>query len=139
MSREAEMSEGPGERAEETRRRRFWLIIGGFMLFGGVLGAASHIAQHAGTLPPPVAIGIAGLIVFGLGGASWYFLRQVDEVELRDNYVAATVAVYFYMLVYPAWYLLWKGGVIGEPRHETVFVATATVLALSYFWKKIRP
>ena len=34
-----------------------------------------------------------------------------------------------YMLAYPAWFLLWKGGVVAEPIHWVLFVGFWLLLA----------
>lgn len=139
-SLEARMIERPGERAEKRRRDRFWLLLGGFMLVGGVIGAALAIlGGSGGSLPAWAAIALVALLIVTLGGGSWYFYRDVDELERRDNFVAAVIALHFYMLFYPCWLLLWKGGLVPAPDHAFLYIATLVVMSLAYFWKKVRP
>lgn len=139
-SREVRMVDRPGERAEETRRNRFWSLMAGFMLLGGVVGASTVVMEHnSGVLPAAIAIGVVILLIVCVGGGTWWFLRGVDEVELRDNYIASTIALSFYLIAYASWYFLWKGAVVREPGHETIFIATMIVMAAAYFWKKLRP
>ncbi|NYT40913.1 hypothetical protein HZY97_09115 [Sphingomonas sp. R-74633] len=134
------MTEGPGERAEKSRSNRFWGLMAGFMLLGGVIGAGMVVMEHnQGVLPAAVAIGIVVLLTLGIGGGTWWFLRSVDEVERRDNYLASTIALNFYLIAYANWYFLWKGAVVPEPDHEALFIATMIVMAAAYFWKKLRP
>ncbi|MDG2535651.1 hypothetical protein P6144_18460 [Sphingomonas sp. HITSZ_GF] len=134
------MTDRPGERAEKSRSNRFWGLMAGFMLLGGMIGAALVVMEKSeGALPAALAIGIALVVTTAIGGGTWYFLRSVDEVERLDNYVAGTVALNFYLIVYANWYFLWKGAVVPEPRHETLFIATMIVMAAAYFWKKLRP
>jgi hypothetical protein len=140
MNRKAPMTEGPGERAEKSRSKWFWGLMAGFMLLGGVVGAGLVVMEHNhGVLPAAMAIGLAILLTLGAGGGTWYFLRSVDEVERRDNYVAGTIALNFYLIVYANWYFLWKGAVVPEPGHEILFIATMIVMSIAYFWKKLRP
>lgn len=109
-SREAGMIDRPGERAEESRRNRFWLLMAGFMLVGGVIGAALVVARDGnGALPAVAAIAVTVLLVVALGGGSWYFYRDIDELERRDNLIAGVVALHFYVILYPCWYFLWAG------------------------------
>ncbi len=142
-SREAGMTEraGPGERAEVARRNRFWLMMSGFMLLGAVIGGTLVAIQNSpsGSLPAIWAIAITVTFVAVLGGGTWYFYRDIDEVERRDNLIAGTIAINFYAIFYPAWFFLWKGGLVREPDHEIVFVATLIVMSAVYFWKKLRP
>jgi hypothetical protein len=141
MPSQATMTEGPGERAENARRKRFGLIWAGFMLLGGLLGAVLVALgpDRAGTLPPALAIAAAGLFAIGVPLGSWYFLRDIDEVELRTNLVASMWAMNTYVLLYPTWYILWKGQLVREPNHEILFITTMIVLSLVYFAKKARP
>ena len=60
-------------------------------------------------------------------------------MERRDNLIAGTIAINFYAIFYPAWFFLWKGGLVREPDHEILFVATVIVMSAAYFWKKLRP
>lgn len=139
-SREAGMTNGPGERAERLRSIRFWGLMAGFMLLGGLIGAGMVVMErNSGLLPAALAIAIVVVLTIGVGGGTWYFLRSVDEVERRDNYVASTIALNFYLIAYANWYFLWKGAVVREPAHETIFIATMVVMAAAYFWKKLRP
>ena len=138
-AREVKMSDGPGERAEKSRSNRFWSLMSGFMLLGGVIGAALALLDHNGSLPAWVAIGIVVLLIVGLGGGSWYFYRDIDEVERRDNLWGAAVALHFYVIAYPCWYFLWKGALAPEPDHQALYIATLIVMTIAYLWKKIRP
>jgi drug/metabolite transporter (DMT)-like permease len=135
------MNEGPGERAERIRSRHLSGVFAALMLLGGVIGAALYYLQHGetGALPAAVAIALTLLYVVGTSLGSWYFFRRTDEVELRDNLLAGTWALYFYSLLYPAWFFLWKGRLVSEPDHEILFIGTMIVLSAAYFWKKIRP
>ncbi|MES2989559.1 MAG: hypothetical protein V4808_16815 [Pseudomonadota bacterium] len=135
------MTEGPGERAEKARQRRFSLIWGGFMVLGGMIGAllVALGPDRAGTIPAALAIAAAALFVIAIPLGSWYFLRDVDEVEQRTNMVASIWGLNAYVMLYPAWYILWKGQLVREPDHEILFITTMIVLSLVYFWKKARP
>jgi len=140
MSREAIQTDRPGERAEVSRRNRFWGLMAGFMLLGGVAGATMVVMErNSGSLPAMLAIGLVVLLTLGVLAGGWWFLRDIDEVERRDNYIACTVALNFYLVVYANWYFLWKGAVVREPDHEILFLATMIVMAGAYSWKKIRP
>lgn len=133
---------GRGERAENARSRKFWWILGGAGLLGGVLGGVHSVltmGDFSQGLPAGWAIALA--VAFSIGSAvvSIYFFRSIDELELRDNLVACTIGLYFYILVYPAWFLLWKGGLVVEPMHEALFFGTLIAMMAAYFWKKLRP
>ncbi|WP_137864474.1 MULTISPECIES: hypothetical protein [unclassified Sphingomonas] len=132
---------GPGERAERTRARHLAIVAAGLMLLGGGIGAVLSYLQHSGarTLPPSWAITVAALYLVGTTIGSWYFFRRVDEVERRDHLLVSAVGIYFYALVYPVWFFLWKGGLVGMPDHEILFIGTMGVLTVAYYGKKLRP
>jgi hypothetical protein len=140
MSREARMIEGAGERAERSRSNRFWWIMLGFMLLGAVSGATLvAMEKQGGVMPALLAIGLVLLLGIGVLAGAWWFLRDIDEVERRDNYIACTIALNFFMVLYAAWYFLWKGALVPEPQHETLFLTTILVMGVTYSWKKLRP
>ncbi|RYE36206.1 MAG: hypothetical protein EOP21_15045 [Hyphomicrobiales bacterium] len=85
-----------------------------------------------------MAIAAAALFAIAIPLGSWYFLRDVDEVEQRTNMVASIWRLNAYVMLYPAWYILWKGQLVPEPDHEILFITTMIVLSLVYFWKKAR-
>lgn len=54
----------------------------------------------------------------------WLALAKVmDEVEKTHLYKASGQAASLYLIVYPVWFLLWKGGFVIEPIHWLLFVA----------------
>jgi hypothetical protein len=135
-------TEGEGERAEKARNRRFWTTLIVLALAGAVVGGIMSVLTDgdlSGPLPAGWAVAAALIYAAAVIGGSWYFFRTIDEVEMRDNLWAATVAVYFYSLVYPVWYLFWKGSLVPEPGHELIFIATMVVMTSAYLGKKIRP
>ncbi len=136
---------GPGEAAARIRRNRIAGTTALLMAAGGVIGLLTVLGQHdirdglSGTLHPAAAIAAAAILVVSIVYGSWRYFRTVDEVERRDNYLANSIGLYFYMLGYAGWYLLWRGQLVPEPSHELLFGATFTVTMIAYFWKKLRP
>ncbi|HWU95567.1 MAG TPA: hypothetical protein VN029_08205 [Sphingomonas sp.] len=135
------MTEGPGERAERLRARRYWAVSLVFGLMGAGVGATlAYLGDNdARSLSAGWAVGVTLLYVICLPLGTWLFLRQTDEVDLRDNLIACTAGIYFYTAVYPGWYFLWKGGLVPEPDHQLLFIGTMSVVAVIYFWKRLRP
>ena len=133
--------EGPGERAEKARKRRFSLMIAGFLIVGGIIGAVlTAVGPYGpGAIPPAIAVASAALLGVAILFGNWLFYRDIDEVEMHANLWASAWAVNFYALVYSTWYILWKGGLIIEPGHEIIFVATLVVMSVAYLWKKAWP
>jgi hypothetical protein len=140
--------EGEGERAARLRRRRTYTIIGLLGLTGGIVGGAlggatgqfsRFLTDPDATISPTLAIAAAAVTVIGtIVGAIAYF-RHIDELERQVNYWTANITVNFYFLTYIAWFILWKGSLLPEPSHETLFGSTFVVMILAYYWKKLRP
>lgn len=134
---------GPGERASKAQSRRMMLTYGGLMLGGVVLGLVLSFLEHEvpagiGTFPPAFAIGTVVFYLVLIAGGCWRYYRSIDELELKNNYVGAIWGVNIYMTLYPCWYLLWKGGMVAEPMHDTLFVITVAATMVAYFWHKFR-
>lgn len=136
-----EMSDG--ERAFIAKRRRVRLIWSALIGIGFVLGIATGIDSArigtGGEISPGMAIAAVVVLFAGVLGGSWFYFREIDELDLRDNLVACTIGLYFYALVYPSWYALSRGGLVPKTDPELIFVATLIVVTLAYFWKRLRP
>lgn len=133
---------GDGERAEKARKRRFWAIVIGLMVAGGIIGGVQSVLTRgdpSAGLPAFWGIALAVIWFVSVLAGSWFFFKSVDEVEVRDNLFAGTIAAYWYGTIYPVWYFLWKGGVVPEPMHEAIFITTMLAMAAGYLGKKIRP
>ncbi len=125
--RAAVTERGPGETAERARRRRKLLIIGmlaasGFVpgLLVGMTDAGSLL--EGGTWSPAAAIGLAVDFLVAVGFGSWVLWRQTDEFQRAAQYKAVALAGGVYVIAYPIWFFLWKGGLAGEPLHWVLFV-----------------
>lgn len=130
--------------AAKTRRRRLQLIIVALMGAGAVLGFFSAIFEMDGGgfmqgIPAGWSI-VASVILLGaLGFGGWRYNLATDELDRRDNQWAGAMALNFYIGGYACWYLWWRGGLVSEPQHQTIFVATMAVMLLGYGYKKLRP
>lgn len=133
-----------GLAAAKARRRRLQAIIGGLMGAGAVLGFFSARFEMGGGgfmqgIPAGWAI-VASVILLGaLGFGGWRYHLATDELDRRDNQWASVAALNFYIGGYASWYLWWRGGLLPEPQHQTIFVATMAVMLLAYGYKKLRP
>lgn len=133
-----------GLAAAKARRRRLQSIIGTLMGAGAVLGFFSAKFEMDGGgfmqgIPAGWAI-LASVILLGaLGFGGWRYHLATDELDRRDNQWASVAALNFYIGGYASWYLWWRGGLLSEPQHQTIFVATMAVMLLAYGYKKLRP
>jgi cation transport ATPase len=130
---------GEGERAEAARKRRAAMLfaISMAVAVAMVVGTAIFKQGH-GRIAPGWAVAFVGLYLVAVF-ASWRFACRVsDEVELRNNVGALAAGGTAYALVYPAWYFLWRGGLVPEPIHEALFVVAFLTTMTAYLWKRYR-
>lgn len=134
----------PGMAAARKRRNRISLILAALMLLGGVIGFLSaHFEVEDGGfmegIPPFWAITASILTVIGIGYGSWRYNQATDELDRRDSQWASAVALNVYIVGYFVWYLWWRGGLVREPAHLTIFFATLIVMTAAYAFKKFKP
>lgn len=136
---------GEGERLHSQRRRRFWTILGGLFVIGGVAGFATGFiagfndAREGGAAGYATA-GTIGVIVLVLGGAygSWKFFKSVDEVEIADNLWGSLVGLYVYALLFPAWWALNRLEQVPEPDDWAIFGISMLSAVVVYLYRKFR-
>jgi hypothetical protein len=136
---------GEGERREAARRRKRWLIVAvlaGIGFFPGLYVGFQHGAAAAQSRPlvwsPTVAALLAGLYLVAVAGGAFLMNSVMDEVERQRGYKAVSFAGAALMVVYPTWFLLWKGGFVAEPVHWMLFVLFWLSLALASLWYRFR-
>lgn len=135
---------GEGERALQTRKRKVAGSVILLMLGGAVVGFATSLGSGGTSfliapMAPWLAIAATVVMLVTLSWGSWRFFQVVDEVEVRDNYIASTIGLYAYFAVYFAWSLLWRGQLLPEPQHFALFCITMVLTLLAYLWMKFRP
>jgi len=139
------MPRGEGERRDSARRRKRWLILAAIAVFGGVpayyVGFQDGAAMAQGrplTWSPTLAAVLAGLYLVVMVGGSLLMHSVTDELERQRGYKAASFAGLVLMLVYPTWFLLWRGGFVPEPVHWMLFVLFWLSLALAALYYRFR-
>jgi len=117
-----------GETLERSRRRRKAAIIGGLFAVGfagdAVVGftEADDLFDMEARWPPTLAAALAFLLVIVIIVGRAALMKQTDEVELIARHKATGAAAGAYLVAYPAWFILWKGGFVPEPMHVALFV-----------------
>lgn len=136
---------GEGERRDAARRRKKWLIVAALAVAGAVPGfyVGVQYGQAAAESRPVVwsptfALVFAALYLTAVIGGGLLLGRYVDEVERQRSYQAVSFAGLALMVVYPTWFLLWKGGFVPEPIHWVLFVVFWLSLALASLWYRLR-
>jgi hypothetical protein len=135
---------GAGEAAERLQQRKRKGVIG--VLFAAGLCSGAYIGYSMGsqdldfTAPwsPTACLVIAAVYLLAMAWGNFALSRHMDEVERANSYKAGSAAGAAYLIVYPVWFLLWKGGFSGEPVHWALFILFWTVLAVSSLYYRYR-
>lgn len=144
MNRGTTMQSGEGERLHAERRKRFWTILGGLALAGGVAGffsgfIAGYSDASEAALPQWLLTAASAAIVLaalaGLYG-SYRFFVTVDEVELADNLWGSLVGFYAYAFLFPVWWLLNKLGQAPVPNDWLIFAVAMAAALAAYAFRK---
>ena len=147
MSKAAPMrdgSQGAGERAELMRRRKRYAVIA--VLFAAGLGTGFYVGQsdpqslfnREASWDPMISLLFTGIFLVAIIGGSIALHGNTDEVQRQAQYKAIALAGAVYMLLYPSWFMLWKGGHVAEPQHGILFVTFWLSLAGASLWYRFR-
>ncbi|WP_033921364.1 hypothetical protein [Sphingomonas sp. 37zxx] len=131
---------GPGELAAARQRRRLMVTVGILAAVGFFAGLGTALVEDesSGTLPAGWAIAMVVIGVTAICLGSWRLWKQADEYDRRDHLAATTMGLNVYLLLYPSWFVLAKGKVVGEPDDLIIFIATYLAAAGTYGWRKLR-
>lgn len=135
---------GAGEEMERASRKKRSAIVGILFVLGLVTGAYGGYKMAVSDFDlsqpwsPTVCLVLAGLYVAAMIFGSIALEKHMDEVERQIHYKAAAAAGGVYAIVYPTWFLLWKGGFVAEPIHWALFVLFWVALATSTLYYRYR-
>lgn len=127
MSSASSLTLGEGERLQRSRTRRHVAVKSALFAVGLATGAyiGFKLASTGFDLSAPwsrsVAVALALLYVVAIAAGSLLLNKSIDELERDRTYKAVAVAGSAYMIVYPVWFMLWKGGLAVEPIHWLLF------------------
>jgi hypothetical protein len=131
------------EEAERQKRRKWWTMLGVSGLAGAGTGLGFVVAAKgdgfmSGPIPAWLAIAFAALYVATMIVGTIAMKRMTDEVEIHNNLWGMAIGGSAVLLVYPPWWMLWRGEVAPEPGHEALFLLLFASAILAYLWKKYR-
>ena len=105
---------------------------------GGIIGAreADRLFDLSHPWPPLLCLAIAAIFLIAVTIGSIVLTRQMDEVERIAKLKATQAGAMVYLVGYPTWFLLWKGGFLPEPMHVAMFaIVMAALLLASLFFR----
>lgn len=129
-----------GEARLKSRRYRFFRFCAIGFAAAFVTGLATGYAGDLlrdGTVPAWLFYVVFGITLASLSWFTWEYFRRVDELDLLDNLWASMIAIYFYIVALPSWYLFHDLDLVGEPNQVIIYIATSVVLLASYGLRKL--
>ncbi len=134
-----------GERHEAARRRKRWLIVAALAVASVVPGfylgyqdGAAAAESRTAIWPPALVAALAGLYLVAVVGGGILLNKVADELDRQRGYKAVSFAGTALMIVYPIWYLLWRGDLVPEPVHWMLFLIFWLSLALASVFYRFR-
>jgi hypothetical protein len=136
--------QGAGERADMVRRRKRYAVL--TVLFAAGLFSGYYVGHtDAASLfnretswAPNVSLLLTAVYVIAIIGGSVALHGSTDEVQRQAQYKAVAAAGALYMLLYPSWFMLWKGAHVPEPHHGILFLVFWLSLAGASLWYRFR-
>lgn len=135
---------GEGEAREQARLRKRYaviaLLLGAGFLIGVYVGKTEKDAfiNGGGALWPALALALSVIYFIAIVGGSALLKGGIDEHERHSSYKAISAAGGAYVVVYPIWFLLWRGGWAVEPIHWLLFIGFWIILAISNLYYRFR-
>jgi hypothetical protein len=132
-----------GVRLERQRRRKWWSLLALAVVAGVVTSIAFNLAGagvmfDAGTIPGWLAVAGAAIYVGTMLFGTFAMRSVSDELEVHNNVWGLAAGGFALLIVYPAWWMLWRGQVAPEPGHEPLFWVMFVSATITYLWKKLR-
>ncbi|HEX9947701.1 MAG TPA: hypothetical protein VGA98_09185 [Allosphingosinicella sp.] len=130
-------AENVGTIAEAQRRRRYWTLMGLALAASLVIGLTGRVlGTPHGSIGPGAALALSAALVLLTIGGNWIYLRSIDELEMASNLVGGFWGFYAFMLGWPLWHILWRGGFVAEPDMLTIYVGAGLVAVAGFLWKR---
>lgn len=119
-------------------------VMGAVVAGAGFLNAPDSAADPLSALvtgPMPVPVALFLVFVWGvvMPVLAWFWhTRAIDEQEASAYRDGGYYAAYAYLILTPAWWLLWRGDLLPEPDGVVIFFAFTFIWSAVWFWKKYR-
>jgi hypothetical protein len=128
-----------GAVAESRRRRRYWTLMGLGLAAALVIGLAGRVlGTPYGPIAPAAAIGLAAALILLTVVGGWIYFRNIDELEVASNLVGGFWGFSAFMVGWPLWHILWRGGLAPQPDVVPIYFAAALISAVAFLWRRFQ-
>lgn len=144
-SMEASMVEQDWQARAKQRQKRINSVVGGLFCMGLIAGFLVGFFEDenagllsANSIPPWLAVLSTTIFVIAVTYGSWKLMQVSDEHERVIHTKTTVIAGNVMLIGYPAWFMLWKGGLVPEPDALWLFMAGIISSVLAFAWYKFR-
>ncbi len=112
------------------------IVLGAVYAFGEISVEVTNPDAPDGAIHPWVAAGMAFVMAVVVPWLAWKWHNAIDEHEEAAYRFAAMMAGYTYLTIYPAWWILNKGGIAPAVDHELIFSIVVIFWIVIWLWRK---
>lgn len=128
-----------GTVAERQRRRRYWILMGLALVASVVIGLTARIlGTPYGPIAPAAAIGLAVALLLLTAISGWVYLRNIDEHEVAANLVGGFWGFFAFMVGWPLWHILWRGGLVPQPDVVPLYYIVGAISIVGFLWRRFQ-
>ncbi|WP_337661388.1 hypothetical protein [Erythrobacter sp. Alg231-14] len=89
-----------------------------------------------GPLSSNAALAAMLLWAIGIPLITFFARRNADEVDMEYQRLGESMAIHFFSVVAPVWWIGWRGGFLPQPDVMIVFLATLVVMATTNYVRR---
>lgn len=128
-----------GAAAERRRRRRYWTLMGLALVAAVMIGLTGRIlGTPYGPIAPGAAIALAAALLLFTVVGGWVYFRNIDELEVAANLVGGFWGFCAFIVGWPLWHMLWRGGLAPEPEVLPLYLIAGIVSVIGFLWRRFQ-
>ncbi len=126
------------------RKRLYWVTMVASMSLGAGIALALQVVQGSGDLAsnapltPATAVALSAIWVVGMGVASFFYFRAVDDHERHAYYLGSVAGFHAFIVACPVWWVLGRAGITPPTDAMALFMFALAVNLAVYLWFKFR-
>ena len=79
----------------------------------------------------------AALLLLAVVG-NWVYFRSIDELEVASNLIGGFWGFYAFVVGWPLWHILWRGGLVPKPEMLPLYAGAVAVAIAGFLWKRFQ-